>query len=83
MNEYFNNAILTSSLAVISALKLAGPSPQPRMRFVKSISDKLNISLNSASDLPQGTILSSCNIFFPSMHNTDISRLTPELLTPI
>ncbi len=40
---------------VISALKLARPSPHPKILVFKSASDKLNINLYSSSVLPQGT----------------------------
>jgi hypothetical protein len=45
--------------AVISLLKLAGPSPQPKIRKFKSASDRLNINLYSSNDLPHGTTSSS------------------------
>src|SRR5687767_4098250 len=43
--------------AVISALKLAGPSPQPRIARPQSAADRLNISSYSSRERPHGTML--------------------------
>src|SRR5690606_19153305 len=48
---------------VSSALKQAGPSPQPSIFFLRSPSDNENISLYSFNDLPQGTTFDNSTMF--------------------
>ena len=49
-------------VAVASALKLAGPSAQPRIRRAKSSSDSENMRLYSPRERPHGTTSLSLNI---------------------
>ena len=49
--------------AVDSALKLAGPSPQPRIVPARSASDKANMRRYSSKDRPHGTMPSRVNMF--------------------
>src|SRR5262245_38356782 len=55
-------------LALASALKLAGPSPQPRMRPPRSASDRANMRRYSSNDRPQGM--------------TSLSRMATSSLPP-
>src|SRR5262245_13210899 len=47
---------------VASALKLAGPSPQPRILRPRSASVRANIRRYSSNDRPQGTTCSNVNM---------------------
>src|SRR3569623_115431 len=69
---------------VISDLNAAGPSPQPRMRWVKSFSVRVNILTYSLYDRPQGTTFSSVNFMDEILCNliqqicSDVPIATPR-----
>jgi hypothetical protein len=57
--ETTTNRTILLPIRCMDALKQAGPSPQPRMFFFKSLSVRENIRTYSSNDLPHGTIWSS------------------------
>ena len=61
LNLYIGSIDVTfAPILVASALKLAGPSPTPRIIFLfGSNPTKLNILLYSSSDRPKGTAFST------------------------